>query len=98
MSASYLLSSHRELGWKYLFSDHQCCLRLAIAIAIGFLAVLCSGLMCGRYPSQILLREPLRRRDCIVINRSPDIAKVVIVVFSSMIPLGCRGADVRVGD
>lgn len=62
--ATYLPSSHRELGWKYLSSDSQCRSRLEIAIAIGILAVFCSGPMRERCQPQILLRETLRRREC----------------------------------
>jgi hypothetical protein len=58
---TYRLCVHRELGLRYLSSDSQCDLRLAVAIAIGILAVLCSEPMRERYPFLIALREPLRR-------------------------------------
>jgi hypothetical protein len=87
----YLLCVHRELELRYSSYEMRCCLRLAVAIAIGILGVLCSGLKRERYPFLIALREPLRRRDCVSFNRSTNMLKLVIVFISLVVPLGSRG-------
>jgi hypothetical protein len=79
---TYRLYVRQELGLRCPSSDSQCDMRLAIAIAIEILVVLCSEPMRERYPFLIALREPYCLEDWMSFNRSINMANANIVVFS----------------